>query len=474
MIGVAAPSFNRHRFDRQNPHAVALFVSRVEFIDTESLPREDIRLNHLENRQQAASNRGTAFAYIITCNDNADIGLIFVSGHPAEFNWGSIAMRPLIVFVFLGLMAATAPAAEPGLSQAELYSKTVAKAVQYLRTQGQAADGSYTAGAGMGVTAIVTAAVIRNGYSVDDPLVAKSLRYLKGFVQPNGGLYSKDSLYQNYETCLTMMCFIEAEKQRAGQYAEIISAAERFVKGIQNDEGEGHDPSSPAHGGAGYGKHKRPDLSNTGVFIDALRASGNGPDDEAIRKALIFVSRCQNLETENNDTKWSTKNPDGGFYYTGAAGGSSQSKWPEGESEEVRGLRSYGSMTYVGLKSMIYAGLKEDDPRVAAATKWLRKNYRLDENPGLGSQGLYYYYNTFAKALDALGEDEFADAEGVKHNWRVELLQHLASLQSKDGSWVNEQTRWLEGDSNLVTGYALLSISYCRPVERDDEGTVQD
>ena len=66
------------------------------------------------------------------------------------------------------------------------------------------------------------------------------------------------------------------------------------------------------------------------------------------------------------------------------------------------GLRSYASMTYAGLKSMIHAGVGPDDPRVKAAVEWLRKHYSLDENPGMGKSGLYYYYHTFAKALDAI------------------------------------------------------------------------
>jgi squalene-hopene/tetraprenyl-beta-curcumene cyclase len=202
------------------------------------------------------------------------------------------------------------------------------------------------------------------------------------------------------------------------------------------------------------------------MLIDALVAAGNGPDDEAIRRALLFVSRCQNLETEHNDTRWAVKNPDGGFYYTGAAGGSSQAKWPEGESEEVRGLRSYGSMTYVGLKSLIYAGVARDDARVKAATQWIQKNYRLDENPGLGKDGLFYYYHTFAKALDAIGEDMLVDGQGVQHNWRHELIATLAELQDKNGSWVNTHSRWLEADPNLVTGYALLTLSYCKPAKK--------
>ena len=344
-----------------------------------------------------------------------------------------------------------------------LHRQLVDKSIRYLRTQGQAEDGSYSAGSGPGITALVTTGVLRSGTSVQDPLVAKSLKYLRGFVQKDGGVYSPGSVYRNYETCLAIMCFVEADRQSPGKYETLLKNAQRFVRGIQNDDDEGHDASSPAHGGAGYGKHKRPDLSNTGMLIDALVAAGNGPDDEAIRKALIFVSRCQNLETEHNDTKWSTKNPDGGFYYTGAAGGSSQAKWPEGESEEVRGLRSYGSMTYVGLKSMIYAGVGEDDPRVEAATKWIKKHYGLSTNPGLGKQGLFYYYHTFAKALDAIGQDIFEDADGVRHDWRRELVETLAKHQREDGSWVNSHSRWLEADPNLVTGYALLALSYCKP-----------
>ena len=67
----------------------------------------------------------------------------------------------------------------------------------------------------------------------------------------------------------------------------------------------------------GYGaKSKNPDLSNTAFLIDALKAAGNGPDDEAMKKALVFVSRCQNLESEYNTTPNAAKVNDGGFYYT--------------------------------------------------------------------------------------------------------------------------------------------------------------
>ena len=47
--------------------------------------------------------------------------------------------------------------------------------------------------------------------------------------------------------------------------------ADRFIKGIQWDEGEGLDKSETGYGGAGYGKHKRPDLSNTTFMVEALK-----------------------------------------------------------------------------------------------------------------------------------------------------------------------------------------------------------
>ena len=301
--------------------------------------------------------------------------------------------------------------------------------------------------------------MLRTGRTPNDPLIAKSLKYLEGFVRPDGGIYQPGTLYRNYETCLAMVCFSEANRGR--RYDKILAKADRFVKGMQWDEQESHERDSYSYGGAGYGKHNRPDLSNTSFLLDALRAAGNGPDDEAVQKALTFVSRCQNLESEANTTKFASKNPDGGFYYTPAAGGQSMAGMTA-----AGGLRSYGSMTYAGLKSMIYAGVGPDDPRVKAALEWIGKHYGLDSNPGMGRSGLYYYYHTFAKALHATGLSEIIDENGQKHDWRKDLIDELARRQRPDGSWVNKDSRWMESIPNLTTGYALLSLTYCRPTEQ--------
>jgi squalene-hopene/tetraprenyl-beta-curcumene cyclase len=196
-------------------------------------------------------------------------------------------------------------------------------------------------------------------------------------------------------------------------------------------------------------------------MIEALRETGLPADDPALQKALVFVSRCQNRKSEFNDQPWADKVDDGGFIYTPAAGGVSMApdaKLPNG------GLRSYASMTYAGLKSMIYAGLKPDDPRVKAALAFIKAHYTLDENPGLGQGGLYYYYQTFAKAMSLLGSPTFTDAEGKAHDWAPDLVAALAKRQLAEGGWVNKGSdRFMEGDPNLTTAYALIALSYTKP-----------
>ncbi len=160
---------------------------------------------------------------------------------------------------------------------------------------------------------------------------------------------------------------------------------------------------------------------------------------------------------EFNDQAWAGKVNDGGFIYTPAGGGVSMAVPP---TDANGGLRSYASMTYAGLKSMIHAGLKPDDPRVKAAFEYIMKHYTLEENPGMGQQGLYYYYQTFAKTLALIGMHEIVDANRIGHLWKVELVGALAKRQGDDGSWVNPADRFMEGDPNLVTSYGLLALAY--------------
>ncbi len=360
-------------------------------------------------------------------------------------------MTRWVTFLAVTFVCVLLSAAERDATSQE---QVVAKAVGFLKTA-QADDGSFSGKAGIGPTGLVAAALLKNGRTPSDPMVAKALAVLEKNVRADGGIYSEGSKHGNYETCIAIMALSEANKD--GKYDKQLKGADKYLKHLQWGEKDGLDESADAYGGGGYGSHNRPDMSNTTFLIDALKSTGNGPDSQAMQRALIFVSRCQNLESEFNTTEHAAKINDGGFYYTVAAGGQSSAG-----STDNGGLRSYGAMTYAGLKSMLTAGVSPDDKRVKAAMNWLKQHYTFEENPNMGQAGLYYYYHTLAKSLAAVGDEKFTDADGKQHDWQAELVAALAKRQQADGSWVNEAPRWMEGDANLVTAYALLALSYCK------------
>jgi squalene-hopene/tetraprenyl-beta-curcumene cyclase len=360
----------------------------------------------------------------------------------------SLAVACLIA---VGAHPLAARAASPDEIRAAL-----AKGAAFLVETKQAADGSFSADVGPAVTALAVTALVRSGMPADAPPVQKGLASLLSFRQPDGGIYAPGSPTANYETSIGLLALAACNTD--GALDATIAAATDHVKNLQWDEGEGKSAADLAYGGAGYGKKSRPDLSNTQFMVEALRTVGTSENDPAIQRALAFVSRTQNLPGPHNTAPFAEKNPDGGFYYTPAAGGESQAgTTPEG------GLRSYGSMTYAGLKSMIFAGVTKDDPRVKAALSWLEKHYTFEENPGMGDAGLFYYFHTAGKALDVLGVESFTSADGTNHAWRDELSTAIIARQREDGSWKNGNERWMEGETDLATAYALLALSYCLP-----------
>jgi squalene-hopene/tetraprenyl-beta-curcumene cyclase len=336
----------------------------------------------------------------------------------------------------------------------------VDKAIGFLtKTQKEAGNFASNPRAGEpGLTALIAAALVRNGVAADNTVVAKAMKYLESKVKDDGGVY--DQGLSNYMTCLAIVAF--KETNTGGKYDKVIAAATKYVRSLQFDEGL--TDKDPRYGGAGYDKPSdrgRPDLSNTQFMVEALIAGGVNKDDPAIKKALVFVSRSQNLKSEYNDQQFATKiaeGDEGGFVYSLA----DQSNPKSPKANGVGGLRSEGGMTYAGLKSFLYAGVSKDDPRVKSAIAWIRRHYTVTENPGQKDAGLFYYYHTFAKAMDALGEDPFEDAKGVKHDWRQELFDELKKRQKPDGSWVNANGAFLENLPELATAFALLSLSYCK------------
>ena len=327
---------------------------------------------------------------------------------------------------------------------------------EYLR-RNQEENGGWTTEKGIGTSVVVLLGLLRAGYPMEDPAVERGLDYVLRAVQADGGIYTPGGHIPVYESCLALSCFAYA-KSRFGtdRFDAILENGEAFVRGQQYSEENGTSPDDKAYGGLGYGKKSRPDLSNTQFFVDTLRDLGADFNDEAIQRAVTFVERCQNYPSgDENETAPIDEDDAGGFFYTCMA-----NENPAGQ-ETDGGLRSYGSITYAGLKSLIYAGLTESDPRVEAAVGWIRKNYSTTKNPGLGLRGLYYYYHTMSRTMDVLGGEYFADDAGVSHFWKGELIEVFSRRQRPDGSWVNSNPMWFESDPNLVTGYALIVLSYC-------------
>ena len=362
----------------------------------------------------------------------------------------------LLVLVAVSFCAGTDLLAQTVGPKAEDLAKSRQQAINFLKTS-QAEGGHWTSPEAPGISGLITYSLLVSGVPATDPSLVKALKHLSSYIQPDGGVYFPKSHHSNYETAICLLAFSAANKD--GKYTDTIKKADAFLRKLQWDDSETTDKSDPKFGGAGYGRTgDRPDLSNTVFFLDALQAAGAKKDDPAVQKALVFLSRCQNLETEHNTTPHASKVNDGGFYYTPAAGGNSQAG-----NTANGGLRSYGSMTYAGLKSMIYAGLTPEDQRVKAAIDWITKFYSIEENPGLGQQGVFYYYQMFAKALTTMDLDTVKDADGKAHDWRKELAEHLFKTQQENGAWLNKNDRWYEGNPDLATAYVLLALQHCDP-----------
>lgn len=333
---------------------------------------------------------------------------------------------------------------DPGMDP-ELRSKAqraVDAGLHYLRIN-QADDGSWSNS--VGVTALGLRAFLEShrGYNESDgAFITRPIRFLLAHVNEDGSI-SETNQNRNYNTAVAMTALAATGNDA---YADVLADARNFLKGLQIDEEEGYESDHAYYGGIGYGGDERPDLSNAYMAIEGLRATATDPDDPVWEKALLFVSRSQN-RSESNDQAWAAN--DGGFTYMPGFS-------PNG------GTASYGGMTAAGLLSLLFAGVDRDDPRIQAAYDWIRNNYTLEHNPGAnpGVQGLFYYYNVFAKSMAAYGGSTLVAADGAEHNWRNDLARKLLSLQNDDGSWVNpDSPRWWEGDKNLVTAWSVIALN---------------
>ena len=314
------------------------------------------------------------------------------------------------------------------------------------------------------VTGLAVKAFAQAGDASHDAAVARALAFIKAQAFPNGSFVpDPEGSLGNYVAASVAMGLAALDRP---DELPMLEQTVEWLRQNQWDHTEGLASTKDWYGGAGYGNWGRPDLSNTQLFLDALHDAGVSQDDPAVQRALAFVTRTQNLKATNPSSWAAAGNDDGGFVYTPANGGESFASEDAGEGRygeklpagTPRTLRSYGSMTYAGLKSLLYAGLSPDDPRVKAARGWIALHWGFEANPGLGTQGLFYYRHAMARALAVNGERTITDAQGKPHDWRVELIESLLAAQRPDGSWINATARWQEDKPELVTCYAVLAL----------------
>jgi squalene-hopene/tetraprenyl-beta-curcumene cyclase len=347
-------------------------------------------------------------------------------------------------FLFTALACAWAagPASaeiDPQLrSQAQ---RAVDEGLRFLR-ETQQDNGSWSNS--VGITALALRAYLEShrGYDESDgAFITRPIEFILSHVNEDGSI-SESLQNRNYNTA-TAMVALKATGNPA--HDGVLANAQRYLAGLQIDQGEGYDEQHRYFGGIGYGGDERPDLSNQYMALEALRATSFDPQNPVWERALMFVSRSQN-RSESNDQPWASN--DGGFTYMPGFS-------PHGETG------SYGGMTHAGLISLLFAGVEKSDPRVQAAYDWIRANYTLDRNPGAGnSDGLYYYYLVFATSMSAFGEDEITDTSGTVHNWRNDLTRKLLELHDQDGSWVNDESaRWWENVRDLITARAIIALN---------------
>ena len=292
------------------------------------------------------------------------------------------------------------------------------------------------------------------------PAIQRGYAFLLASAKPDGGIYATNMA--NYNTSLSLLALASAGRP---EYDAAARKARAFIVGTQVDFGEKGVLDTPFDGGVGYGnKYSHSDLNNTLVALEALYHSKRlvadtklaGAKDLDWQAAINFIQNCQNLPAFNKEpwVSGDVTNKGGFIYYPGhsMAGGVTNS------ATGRVALRSYGSASYAGLLSYIYADIKRDDARVAAVLDWLRANYTLVENPGMGPQGYYYYVHLMTKGLTAAGVDELSTKDGTRVNWRRDVALRLMNLQKPDGSWMNDNARWWEKETPLTTSYSLIAL----------------
>ena len=361
--------------------------------------------------------------------------------------------------------------------------------LRWLKGQ-QAEEGHWSLKQYPAMTGLVVWACLREpGRPVRDvpPHVRKGLAFIANCANPDGSIARTVNAPRGrpLRTYNTALCMEALAASADSKYEDIVKRARKYLIKSQRLE------PGVYYGGLGYDaefRRKYADMNNTCLALEAMkyttfvvsrRQHSCAPpvtekelgaardqekkkdyDDVNWKAAATFLRRCQNTPSDDPKKYVSLTPKDrGGFFYEPNRGQAGAVKHAKGE----RAWNSHGVASYGGLLCLLYADLKRDDPSVEAAVGWIRRNYTLDEHPGCGQQGLYFYYLTMAKALSVYGEEPLKLADGREVDWRTELAKRIVSLQRIEaktglGYWKNDNGRWMENNPVLTTAYEILAL----------------
>ncbi len=347
-----------------------------------------------------------------------------------------------------------------GLSLQNEVDAAIERGLDWLAAH-QREDGSWSNPRFPALTALSAKAFIHSAHPERDRVVDRALDYILSCVQDDGGIYQevegrRGGGLSNYNTAISMMALHAADRPDLTPY---VLNARTFIARMQ------HFGDDSYSGGFGYDRdtdRAYADLLNTYWSVVAMRETAaaeearppqEGRVDIDWAEAVAFIEKMQNPAAAGTDQE-------GGFFYRP---GESKAGATTNEAGVVY-FRSYGSMTYAGMLSLIYADVDRQDARVRSAFDWAARHWTLAENPGMGDEGLFYFYNVLTKCLDALDVDAVPRVgnDGVI-NWRKEMAGRLVSRQHIDpatghGYWKNDDGRFWESDPVLTTAYSLLAL----------------
>jgi len=371
---------------------------------------------------------------------NPPIQLPFWNGRPAPPN------------EFLRTALADAEPAKKESDNSQAFSKrvrdSVASGQAYLSRQ-QNADGSFgpapyndasapralgvtvrPARYPIGTTALATLALLESGRKPDDPIVAKSLQYLRSGRDPQG----------TYEVSLEIAALVAAR-----QWQQDLSRIARLAHQLEITQLTEASQAGMWNYGRGQLGGGNADNSNTQYAVMGLRAAA---------RAGVPVKRETWQRVAEHFVK--SQNSKGGWGYQ-------------------NGGTSTGSMTCGAIASLVIcdqilvSAEKDWKPdgtlncsdshasdlhrAVEWGRAWLDRYFAVGVNPGHGTSWLLHYHWLVARAGRLSGARFFG-----RHDWYQEIATFLMEGQARrDGSWRTSSST-VETDSVLSTSFALLFL----------------